>query len=489
MSNSATGREGKKRFHFHLPHVYTIAFLLIILFAVLTWIVPSGAFERTTVSTAAGDREVAVAGTYQEVDKVYTDEETGEEVDLRQGIDDILMAPTKGIQAAADVVAFVLLIGGSFAIITKTNALNAGLGRVARKLKDKDVLIIPITMTLLSICGTTFGMSEEALPFYAIFIPIMMGIGYDSMTAFIICFLGPNVGYVASTINPFNVLIAQGVVGIEGNPQLWLRAICWVILTAAAIFWAMRYARRVKKNPESSITYEDDKQKKIEFGVEEGAVDEEFTSRQKLVLVVFGLGMALVVWGLVTQGWYMDEISMVFLGMGILAGIAGGLSEQEIAEEFVRGIADFAYAACIIGVARGILVIAEGGLIIDTILNGLATALAGAPAAVYTTFMYVVFGLLSLLVPSSSGLAALTMPVMGPLTELMGLNPEAAVTALCFANQTINTISPTAGMTVAGLAVARISFGQWWKTCWKFVLFMVVFGLVVSAISGVIPVA
>lgn len=477
-----------RRFKFKLPHVYTIMFLLIVVFAVLTWIVPSGQYQRKTISTAAGEREVAVAGTYEQVDKNYTDSETGETINLGQDIFAVLQAPTKGIQEAADVVAFVLLIGGSFAIITKTNALNAGMSRVIKKLKNKDILIIPITMTLLSICGTTFGMSEEALPFYAIFIPIMMGIGYDSMTAFIICFLGPNLGYCASTIDPFNVLIAQGIIGIEGNPQLWLRAVSWVIFTAVGIAWAMRYAMRVKKNPESSIVYEDDKLKRIEFSVTDASIEEEFTIRQKLVLIDFACGMGIIVWGLVTQGWYMNEISAVFLGMGLLAGILGGLDQQTIAEEFVKGLADFAYAAIVIGIARGILVIAEGGMIIDTILQALATALAGAPAAVYTTFMYIVLGLLSLLVPSSSGLAALTMPVMGPLTELMGLNPEAAVTALQFANQTINTISPVAGMTVAGLAVARISFGQWWKTIWKFFIFMVVFGVIVTAISGMLPV-
>ena len=203
-------KKTNRRFKFKLPHVYTIMFLLIVVFAVLTWVVPSGQYQRKTISTAAGEREVAVAGTYEQVDKNYTDSETGETVNLGQDIFAVLQAPTKGIQEAADVVAFVLLIGGSFAIITKTNALNAGMSRVIKKLKNKDILIIPITMTLLSICGTTFGMSEEALPFYAIFIPIMMGIGYDSMTAFIICFLGPNLGYCASTIDPFNVLIAQG---------------------------------------------------------------------------------------------------------------------------------------------------------------------------------------------------------------------------------------------------------------------------------------
>ncbi|MGO1591840.1 YfcC family protein, partial [Ancrocorticia sp.] len=435
----------KKKFKFRLPHVYTIAFFLIIVFAILTWIIPSGQFDTEVISTPAGDREVAIAGSYHEIDKVYTDPDTGETIDLRQGIPQILMAATQGIQAAADVVAFVLLIGGSFAILTRTNAINAGMSHVIKRLKNKDVLIIPIVMLILSVGGTTFGMSEEALPFYAIFIPIMMGLGYDSMTAFIICFLGPNIGYTASTINPFNVLISQGIIGIEGNPQLWLRAILWVILTAAGIAWAMWYARRVKKNPKHSVTYRDDFAKREEFAVLDTSEELPFKLRQKLVLVVFAIGMGVIVWGLIAQGWYMDEISMVFLAMGILAGIVGGLPERVMADEFVKGIADFAYAACIIGLARGILVVAENGMIIDSILNGMSNALSGVPAVIYTTFMYIVIGVLSFLVPSSSGLAALTMPIMGPLTELMGMNPEAAVTALQYANQTINSISPVAG--------------------------------------------
>lgn len=476
-----------RRYRFRLPHVYTIIFLLMVVFAVLTWIVPSGSYERKTIQTAAGEREVAVAGTYEGVDKNYTDPETGETTDLRVSIQELLEAPTQGIQAAADVVAFVLLIGGSFAIITKTNAINAGLSHVIGKLENRDIVIIPVSMVLLSICGTTFGMSEEALPFYAIFIPIMMALGYDSMTAFMICFMGPNIGYIASTINPFNVLIAQGIVGIKGNPQLWLRFGVWVVFTALAIIWVMRYASKVKRDPKSSITYQDDIAKRKEFSVSDDSVAMPFSGRQKGVLVVFACGMGLIVWGLVTQGWYMDEISAVFLGMGILSGIVGGLSEKEMAEEFVRGLADFAYAAVIIGLARSILVIAENGMIIDTILNALATALSGVPTAVYTTFLYVVLGLLSLLVPSSSGLAALTMPILGPLTELMHVNPEAAVTALCLANQTVNSVSPTAGMTVAGLAVAKISFGQWWKTCWKFMLLIMVLGIAVTAVSGMLP--
>lgn len=480
MSNDTIQKKKKK---FELPHVYTIAFILIILFAVLTWVVPSGAFAREPVETAAGERMVAVAGTYQQIDKVDADGN-----DLRQGLTSVLMAPTRGIQAAADVVAFVLLIGGTFAIIAKTNAINAGMSRVIKKLKNKDVLIIPIVMILFSIGGTTFGMSEEALPFYAIFMPIMMGLGYDSMTTFLICFMGPQIGYCASTTNPFNVLIAQGIAGIHGNPQLWFRAIQWVIFTALAIIWVMMYARRVKKNPERSITYKDDIAKRVEFSVMDKEANIPFTLRQKLVLLAFAGGMGVIVWGLVTRGWYMDEISMVFLAIGLLAGIIGGLGEKEIAETFVQGMQEFVYAAVIIGIARGILVVAEAGMIIDTILNALVTMLAGVPAPIFTTMMYIVQSILTILIPSSSGLASLTIPVMAPLTELMGVNPEAAVTGLQYANQVMNTVSPTAGMTVAGLGVCKISFPQWWKTCWKFVLLLTVLGIAFTAISGLLPV-
>lgn len=203
----------QKKKKFELPHVYTIAFLLIILFAVLTWIVPSGQFERTEMETAAGTREVAVAGTYQEVPKV--DEEGN---DLRQGLAEVLMAPTRGIQQASDVVAFVLLIGGSFAILTKTNAINAGMSRVIKKLKGKDILLIPVVMILFSIGGTTFGMSEEALPFYAIFMPIIMSLGYDSMTAFMVCFLGPQMGYNRLHRQPLQRADRPGRCGHPGQP-------------------------------------------------------------------------------------------------------------------------------------------------------------------------------------------------------------------------------------------------------------------------------
>lgn len=477
---AAESSKGIKQFK--VPHVYAIIFALMVIFAVLTWIVPSGSYQRQEVN----GREVTVAGTYEQSEKTYIDEETGDEVDLRQGVFDVLQAPTRGIQEAIEVVAFILIVGGSFQVITKTGAITSGMGRVVRRFKNKDILIIPIAMVLFALGGTSFGMAEETLPFFAIFMPIMMAMGFDSMTAFMVVFVGARTGYIASTINPFNVLIAQGILGIQGNPQLWLRMIAWVVLTAVAITWVVLYARRVKKNPESSITFEDDIAKKVEFAADESALDAEFTGRQKGVLAVFIAGMCLIIWGLVTQGWYMNEISAVFLAMGLLAGVIAGFSQDVIAQEFVAGIADFSFSAIVVGLARGILVIASDGMIIDTILNALATGLGGIPAVLFTTLLYAVENLLAILVPSSSGLAALTAPIFGPLTELMGLNPEAAVWALSMGSATMSLICPTSAILVAGLGVCKIKLGQWWKTVWKFFLVVSLINIVFVAISGLI---
>jgi len=479
-------RQEKEPKKSRLWHVYTIIFALLAVVTILTWVIPSGQYQRTEVN----GREVTVAGTYEGLSKVSTDE-NGVTTDLRQGVFDLFMAPTEGIQAAIDVVAFVLIVGGAFGIITKTGAIEAGMKRLVKSLKGNDILIIPITMILFSLGGTMFGMSEETLPFFAIFVPIMIGMGFDSFTAFMVVFVGPSVGYMAGVVNPFNTLVAQGIVGITGNPQIWLRSIYWVILTGVGIAFVMRYADKVRKDAKHSIVYEEDLAKRGEmvegFGGDE--LDESaFTGHQKAVLVVFLVGMIVMVWGLVTQGWYMNELSGIYLAIGILSGIVGGLNEHQIAEEFINGIKDFAYAAIIIGLARAVLIIAQNGQIIDTILYSLATTLSGMPPAIYSVLLYVFLTFLSLLVPSSSGFAALTMPIIGPLTELMGLNVQAAITGVDMANKLANILSPMSGMMVAGLAICGIPLVKWWKGSWKLMAFLVVAGIVFTTISGLMPV-
>ena len=470
-------REEKKR-KFHMPHAYTLIFLLIVLVAILTWIIPSGEFQRTIAETSTGEREVVVAGTYQSIDKI-----TEDGTNLRQGIQAVLTAPALGIQNAIEVLAFVFIIGGVFQIMAKTNALNMGIRKIIDKLGDKEVLIIPILMALFGLGGSTFGMSDELVPFYLLIMPIVFAMGYDSMTTFMIVCLSATVGYAASTINPFCVLIAQGLAGIQGNPQLVFRMIQWVIMMAVIIAFTTIRALKVKKNPQSSIVYKDDIIKRQEMITQETG-NTNLTFRQKLVLAIFVGGMVLIIIGLVKFGWYMNELSMVFLGMGLLMGIAGGLGETEIAEEFVTGVKDIAFAAILIGLCSGIMVVANDGKIIDTILNYLSELLAGTGNGLFVFVMYVVQSVLTLLVPSSSGLAALTIPIMSSLCDLHGVNAEASVTVLQYANQLTNLMSPVAGTTVAGLAVCKISFSQWWKTIWKIYVLLTVIALVFCTISA-----
>lgn len=468
----------EKKVGFRLPHVLTLIFILTIVVAILSWILPSGQFDYELMDTAAGEREVAVAGTYHVVEKVSEDG-----TDLRQGLSQVLMAPGRGIQSIVEVLAFVFIIGGVFQIMAKTNALTLGIQKIVKKLGTKEILIIPILMALFGLGGSTFGMSDELVPFYILIMPIMFAMGYDSMTTFMTVCLSATVGYAASTINPFAVLIAQGVAGIQGNPQLIFRMVQWIIMMAIIIGFVTWRALLVKKNPEKSITYQDDLVKKKEMA---GNVDfeQDMTTRQKLVLTVFVAGMVLVVVGLVKWGWYMNELSMCFFGMGLLMGIVGGMNETEIAEEFLTGVKDIAFAAMVIGFCSGIMVVAQEGMIIDTILNALSNLVANASNALFAVILYIVQSLLSLLVPSSSGLAALSMPIMAPLCDLHGANPEAAVTALQYGNQLTNLMSPVAGTTVAGLSICKISFGQWWKTIWKVWLLLTVVAVIFVAVSA-----
>ncbi|WP_026889899.1 YfcC family protein [Lacrimispora aerotolerans] len=470
----------KKKSKLHMPHVLTLIFLLIVAVAILTWILPSGEFERTLMDTSAGERSVAVAGTYHSVDKVLKDGTS-----LRQGIGQVLMAPGKGIQQMIEVLAFVFIIGGVFQIMAKTNALNMGIQKIVKKLGAKEILIIPILMLLFGLGGSTFGMSDELVPFYLLIMPIMFTMGYDSMTTFMTVCLAATVGYAASTVNPFCVLIAQGIAGIQGNPQLVFRMIQWVIMMGVIITFVTWRALKIKKSPEKSITYQEDIYKKKEV-TSEVDFNQDMTIRQKSVLAVFVIGMVVVVVGLVKFGWYMNELSMCFMGMGLLMGIFGGLNEKEISDEFITGVKDISFAAMVIGFCSGIMVIAQDGMIIDTILNTLSDLVAGSSNTVFAVVLYAVESLLTLLVPSSSGLAALSMPIMAPLCDLHGVNPEAAVTALQYGNQLTNLMSPVAGTTVAGLAICKISFAQWWKTIWKVFLILTVLAIIFCTVSAAI---
>lgn len=453
----------KKKRRLKVPHTYTIIFCIIILMTILTWIVPSGQFD--TMENADG-RTVVIAGTYHEVGS------------NPQGILDLFTSPIKGIIDAVETIGFVLIVGGAFGIINKTGAVEAGIGKAAKAFGKKELFIIPICMILFGLGGTTFGMCEETLPFYMIFIPLMMRLGYDSLTGLSIVYIGAAAGTCASTVNPFSVGLAQSLAELPVGSGIVYRGVIWVIMMIIAIAFVMLYARKVKKNPENSIVYDIDAASR-EHLMNDAANIKAFTKRDGAVLLVFGVGMGVMVWGVLAQGWYTQEISMIFMMIGVFGGIAGGLKQDEIADSFIDGAKDLIYAALVIGLARAIVIIAQDGRIIDTILNGAANLLGGLPKVVFVNLMMFVQNVISFFIPSSSGHAALTIPIMAPLSDLVGVARQNIITAYQFGTGITNFITPTNGVLMACLAMAKIP----WAKFVKFVLPLIGIFVVIGMIS------
>lgn len=446
-----------------IPHTYTIIFCIILFMTVLTWIIPSGVFDTTETTDG---RTVVIPGTYHEVES------------NPQGIDDFFASPIKGIIDAAETIGFVLIVGGAFGVINSTGAIEAGIGRAAKLFGRKELFIIPLCMILFGLGGTTFGMCEETLPFYMIFIPLMMSLGYDSLTGLSIVYIGAAAGTCASTVNPFSVGLAQSLAELAPGSGIVYRSIIWVVMMAVSIAFVMMYARKVKKDPEKSVVYRLDQQNIESFKINTGEV-KEFTRKDGAVLLVFGIGMAVMVWGVLSQGWYTQEISMVFMAIGVFGGIAGRLKQDEIADAFIEGSKDLIYAALVIGLARAIILVAQDGLIIDTILNGAANMLGGLPKVVFVNLMLIIQNIICFFVPSSSGHAALTIPIMAPLADLVGVSRQNIITAYQFGTGITSFITPTNGVLMACLTMAKIP----WTTFLKFVLPLVIVLWFIGAVA------
>ncbi|HBF0498925.1 TPA: YfcC family protein [Clostridioides difficile] len=432
-----------KKKKFTMPQTLTIIFLLIVLMAILTWIVPSGNFERVDID----GRSVVVAGTYEKAPS------------NPQGITDVFTAPINGFIDSAEVVGFVLIVGGAFGIVNKTGAIEAVIAHTVNKMKKFQFLIIPISMILFGLGGTTFGMSEETLPFYMIFIPLMTSMGYDSLTAVATVFIGATAGFGAATTNPFSVGIAQALSQIVPGSGIEFRVVMFIIYMAISIGFVMMYANKVKKDPKKSLVH--DISLNQELMVNSDTNIKEFTKREAMVIAIFTIGMAIMIYGVLRLEWYITEIAMIFTAIGIISGIASGLKQDEIVNSFISGAGDLITAGLCIAFARGIVIIAENGFIIDTILNSAANLLNGLPKTIFINLTFLIEGLIAFLIPSASGLASLTIPVLAPLGDLVDVSRQMIVTAYQFGIGVTNLITPTSGVLMGALAVANIPWSKW----------------------------
>lgn len=445
---------------FKMPTAYTVLFLIIVLMTILTWVVPSGAYEYT----ADGE---PIAGSYHRVE------------DERQPVSAVVMAPLEGFYEAIDIAAFILMVGGFLGVVAKTGAIDAGIANIIRLLKGKERLLIPILMCAFALGGSTFGMAEETIAFYPLVLPIVVAAGYDTVTGVAIILLGAGVGVLGSTVNPFATGIAAGFAGISLGEGILLRVVILVVLLVLAIWFVMAYAQRVKADHSRSVVAERRSEHLAHFG-SLGGGETRLTGRQKLALTLFALTFLVMIYAVIpfgemglplpALGWWFPELSALFLAAAVITGLCCRLGEENIVGSFVSGAAELLGVAFIIGISRGITVIMNNGRITDTILSWGERALTGAGELVFIALTYLIYIPLSFLIPSTSGLATLSMPIMAPLADFAGVGRDLVITAFQSACGLVNLLTPTSAVVMGALAIGRVPYDRWLKFSWKFLL-------------------
>ena len=467
MSNGPKIGEKKK---FKVPHVFIILFLIIVLCTILTWIVPAGAFDY--VENDQG-RSVAVAGTWHEVDPTPVGP-------LR-----MFELIYEGMVNAADIAFLVFITFASVTFVIKSGAFDGAVAILLKIFKGKSSLItIPIFMALVGLGSSTIGMFEEWLPFIPVFAAVYTGMGYDALVGLAVVAFGAGIGYSGAMMNPFTVGVAQGIAEVTYMSGSGFRIMCHAVMLVVGAAFIMRYASKVKDDAKNSYLYGTVVQ---DLTTSENAADVEnlkFGIQQKLVLLDLVAAIAVVVTGVIKAGWYFSQICAVFIIMAIIAAIIMRWNLNKIGEMFAAGFTEATTAAMMVGIARGVkMVLTEGG-IIDTVVNALTVPLSHLPAAVSGVAMLIMQTILNFFIPSGSGQAAVSMPIMAPMADLLGLSRDVAVLAYQFGDGLSNIIWPTAyAAVVAGLA--GVPLDKWWKLSFK--LFGIL--IVVQAILMVVAVA
>jgi uncharacterized ion transporter superfamily protein YfcC len=468
VSSEAPDQESDLQSRF--PTAYTILFLLIILVAALTWIIPAGQYDRQ-LNEEIG-REVAVPGTYQTVES------------NPQGPIDVLLAPIGGFYNpenntanAIDVALFVLLLGGFLGVVNATGSIDTGMRSAMRAMGGREIWMIPILMALFAVGGTTYGMAEETLAFYAILLPVVLRAGFDAVTGVAIILIGAGIGVLGSTINPFATIIASNAASIPFTDGMILRFVILIGGLAICIAYVMWYATRVKAERARSVVAHQWDAHERHFlkggGGEEG--DDALTGTQKIILVVFAATFVAMIWGVSSQGWWMAKMGALFLAAAIVIGLIGRLGEKRLTGAFLDGARDLLGVALVIGLARGIVVVMEQGRIADTILHASEQTLGGLSNVAFISTMYGIEVGMSFFVPSSSGLAVLSMPILAPLADFAGVGRDLVVTAYQSANGLVNLINPTFAVVIGGLAIGRVPYDRWIVFIWPLLVILTVF--------------
>jgi uncharacterized ion transporter superfamily protein YfcC len=479
---------------FALPSAYTILFALIVVAAIATWIIPAGTYDLNK------DGE-PVPGTYHEVEqkpaRILVDSLTAP-INGMYGIEDdkgnINYYNSGTLFGAIDVALFILVIGGFLGVTMKTGAIQAGIGRLVERLAGRERLMIPALMIVFALGGTTYGMAEESLAFYALVITVLIAAGYDSLTGAAVVLLGCGIGVLGSTINPFATGIASGFAGVSISDGLAGRLVILIVGLGIGIYFVLRYADRVKADPSKSVVYDmrAENEERFRAEAEGGAI--ELTGTHKIILVVFGLAFLVMMYGVIpwedmglglpTWWWWFPEMTASFLLFAIVIGLIARMGEGSFTGTFVDGARDLLGVALIIGIARGITVIMNNGEITDTVLSWCERALGDVGESAFAIVMFLLFLPLSFLIPSSSGLATVAMPIMAPLATFVNVPEQLVVTAYQSASSLMNLSIPTSAVVMGGLAIARVPYDRYLRWVWPLVAMLAALCIVVIGVGA-----
>ncbi len=526
----------KKR---QIPHTYVIVFGIIVFAAILTWFVPGGEFERITVVVGETEREVIKSESFE-----YT-ENTPQTWEIFSALFD-------GFVDKADIIVFILLIGGAFWIMNSSRAIDVGIYsflKFTKKLEHNKVMktigvdnmIITLIMLMFSAFGAIFGMSEETIAFIIIFVPLAITMGYDSIVGVSMCFVAAGLGFAGALLNPFTIGIAQGLSDLPLFSGIEYRFFAWTVINFVGIAWILRYAAKIKKNPKSSIVYDDDEywRKKgstedienIKYHTPKSAwftfffilvvmiiysvimpqttlsvgnssatfpvipiltavfvITGVLSLRKSAHFFVLNLLMFTILYlivGVMGYGWYVMEIATLFFVMGIASGVAMNNSANKITNLFLEGVKDILSAAMVVGLAGGIIIILENGHIIDTLLYYVSESMGDMGKVASVGMMYVFQTIINVVIPSGSAKAALTMPIMSQFSDLIGVSRQATVVAFQFGDGFTNMITPTSGVLIGVLGVAKIPYDKWvkWITPFMIVLILLGFLLLIPTVT------
>ncbi len=489
------------------PAAQTILIFIAGVVALLTWLIPAGKYDSLAYNPTSNtfektrlEERVTLPATQETLDQLnmgipiekFTNGDIYKPIAVPntykklepnpQGLAAVATSPIKGIIAASDIIFLILIIGGLIGIMNLTGAFDAGISWMSKTLNGREFILIILVTTLIAAGGTTFGLSEETMAFYPILIPLFIAAGYDAMVGLACIFLGSGIGAMCSTINPFSTIIASDAAGINWTTGLTNRVIMLVLCMTITILYILRYAKRVKADPSKSVIYDQKEELEALFGSKSSNTTSKFTQRQRLIILVFSLCFVVMMVGVSFLDWRFVEMTATFLVGAVAIGFIARIKERVFVETFARGAADLLSVAFIVGIARGVTIIMEDGLISDTILYHASKLTEGMNKGLFTNVMLFIHAGLAFFIPSSSGLAVLAMPIMSPLAETVNIGRETIVDTYQYGMGLFYLINP-ASLILAALAIVKIDFNKWLKFVMPLLLILLITTMIFMTIS------